>query len=279
MFDANIQIKHVKELIEETKNYDLINLDIGPRDICVLTNGNMLLVNYDKNCLVLLDRNLKFIKTIKKLNNKSFQPTYVDAYDDRIYVSDCLTSQIIITDLEFKHIKSFGTVGNESSNLNYPLGLQYYKDCLYVCDYYNKRIQKLDKNYEFINSYKLDFKPWQIKITNDLACVRSDGIPNGPQISFYKIANFEVVCRHVEHNGTISVLNALFYEYFNTTKTFFCYNKHGELVERIQLSDNLNILHDCWDGCLVYNDENLYLSCYEAKKLVRLSLTNKIVKL
>jgi hypothetical protein len=248
------------KLMLKYPKFRTLNLDVEPYSICVLPNGNLLSCNYES--LSLYDKTLQKLKTVSKIDTQSLFCFYATTNNkDKIYFSNSEENQIIMTDLELNKIKFVGSYGKGNENFDYPRGLAFYKNFVYICDYGNKRLQKLNEALEFDRTIQLDYCPIQIKISNDVVFVGSLLC-----LYFYDIETFGIV-KHIYdgHNGTISEINSNFYEYYSYNKKFYCYDRNGELIEEIQTDGCNNSNHN---GCIGFLNGVLVISSYESKKLV-----------
>ncbi len=188
---------------------------------CLLPNKTWLLINFYNGHFYLYDNTFKLINIIT--NEKIYCKALSIATNniDRIYICDWKYHRILMVDLEFNFISSVG-------ELFYPRCVYFHENSVYVCDTENKRIKKLTADLVLLESYKLDFKPWQICIEN-VACVRAI---NKSEIYFYDLCNFELKFKYDQHNGCIFTAGRYFYEYFNGC--FFCYDCDGRFVDEFE---------------------------------------------
>ena len=163
---------------ESIKSFHIVDLGFEPTSFNALPNGSLVIASLEWKALKIYDRELKLIKTIDKINNKTFAPQYLTSNGkNSVYLSDRIGHKIIQTDLDFNFIKQFGGEGSSNQQFKFPLGITFHKDSIYVCDSNNKRIQKLSVDLTYQESYPLKFKPWNIKIIKNVACIRSNGEP------------------------------------------------------------------------------------------------------
>ena len=223
------------ELNDSSSEEIEINLEVEPLHCCSLPNNNLLVSSDSSNCLKMLNSDLKTIKTINKINNESFTPRYITTDGlNKIYFT-ALKSRVIKTDLDIKFIKEFGSKGCGNENLDKPCGISYFEKFIYVCDYNNRRIQKLNEDLVYKESYPLNFKPWEIEIKNNVACVRSGAETS---LVFYNLNPFYLKIKVSNVNGCISSFNSWFYQYNQRKELFSCYNTNGELVNEKDLKAN-----------------------------------------
>lgn len=250
----------LKKLLKDG-NIRTIDLNYRPSSICALPNGNLLSCS-NSDYLQLYDKDLRLIDTIS--NVAKYALCVATNNRDRIYIPNrgIDANQIVVTDLDLNKIK----ISNPGS-VNNPHGLSFYNGYIYVCDYSNKRIQKLTEELAFVQFYQLDFNPTQIKVHNDLACVRPYNLNF---ICFYEIENFTLKQKYENHGGTISEINGIFYEYNHSNKKIYCYDRNGELKEEIETDGFNNCINSYWDGCLDILNNNIICSSAESKKLLEL---------
>jgi hypothetical protein len=72
------------------------------------------------------------------------------------------------------------------------------------------------------------------------------------------------------HNGRINVINCFFYEYYSSNNIVYCYDQNGLLMEEIDCSRFYAGKFDAVDGCITYFKNNIYLSSFSKKKLMKL---------
>ena len=219
----------------ETRDYQVIDLDYLPDTIYTLLNGNLAVTCRELKILRIYDSKFRFIKRIYKINNKSFNPEYLTSNGkDLIYVTDPCADKIIQTDLNFNFIKQFGSKGSSNQQLDKPTGLTFYENSVYVCDKKNKRIQKLSEDLIYQGSYPLNFKPWNIKIIKNIACIRSAG---SAYISLYQLNPFSFKTLISKSNFEIYSINSWFYVCNNFDKKIECYDINGHLEQEKQLEN------------------------------------------
>ena len=131
-----------------------------------------------------------------------------------------------------------------SNQFDKPSGVCYKTGILYIFDTLNKRIQIYNNELEFIDSVKVDYQPWWIKISNSFifvqaACIKSVFIYDLDTISFNKkIDNPSVNCR-------LSVISSNIYRFNSNSKSLFLYHEIGyfneEKLYQIRTMENLFI--------------------------------------
>jgi hypothetical protein len=212
------------------KDNEIINLGFEPISFDALPNGNLVIASNESKSLKIYDKKFKLIKTIDKINNQTFSSLYLTSNGkNSVYLSDRIGHKIIQTDFYFNFIKQFGEEGSTNQQLDDPLGVIFHDNSIYVCDSNNKRIQKLSEDLVFQESYPLNFKPWNIKIIKNVACVRSNGEPH--IISLYQLNPFFFVRKISRLNGEIYSIHSWFYVNNEFDKRIECYDINGNLVD------------------------------------------------
>ena len=217
----------------DVENHRVIDLGFEPSSFHTLPNGFLVIASYYSEVLKIYDKNFKLIKTIDKINEKPFWPEYLTSNGTNfVYLTDCSGQQIIKTDFNFNFIKQFGSRGSTNQQLKEPRGITFYEYSIYVCDSENKRIQKLSEDLVFQESYPLNFKPQNIKIIKNVACIKSTEAPY--LISLYQISpfcfkNFVISCNS---NPEIYSINSWFYVFNKFDKRIECYDLNGNLADK-----------------------------------------------
>ena len=242
-------------------------------DICVLPNNFLLVSNY--RTLSVFNDKYKLIKSINAIDNKSFRASGIacDSSKGQIYISDHLTDQIIMTDLNLNKITSTKPSADNCNKVNSIESPCFYKNKLFVAYRLNKQIKRFNEDLYFEKSFELDYQPAQIKIANNIACVKPD---EKNSLYFYDIETFKL--KRTFNNGLarISQINENFFEYCFDSKKIYCYSEDGELSEIIDISrlgiknySDGNFENFKWNGNLVYFNSNLVLSTQKAKKFIK----------
>ena len=102
--------------------------------------------------VIVLDKVGKRVQTITC--DKFYRPTGVAVdKDDNIYVSDWSTSSLLKFNKEGKLMKTVGRKGTRPGEFNNLGFIKIINDKLYVCDNGNKRVQILNTELEYVNSF------------------------------------------------------------------------------------------------------------------------------
>ena len=136
-------------------------------------------------------------------------------------------------DYKFKILSVIGSRGCNQYQFEYPRGICFSANFLYICDWLNN--------------------PIQIKTVNNTACVRNEK----NSIYFYDLINFKLKSVYKTHNGCIYSIDKYFYEYYHVTNKFYCYNDQGKLVNEIEGYDQEIKINE-W-ASLVYFNSSLIL--------------------
>ena len=125
-------------------------------DVAVGPNGEVLIVDYGNNSVVLLDDKLNLLKVIGQGNGNSrlVKPDGVAVTDNVIAVSDCGSHQVNKYSLQGELLSVIGCHGNKCGQFYYPRGLAFNNNnSLYVVDRDNYRIQVFQQDDKFAFSF------------------------------------------------------------------------------------------------------------------------------
>ena len=203
-----------------------------------------------------------------------FEPRGITINDkNEIYITDRLKHQIILTDLEFKPIKTLGSIGSNTDQFIEPFGIRFKNYQVFVCDLGNKRIHIFDEKLENImNTIQLDMYPLRIEISDKFFCISGKTNFNNmyDSFGFYSRDTHELCSPKTETFGRINKINENFYIFDFNSKKFACHEKNGNFIENIDIY-NLNefIDENVVEGLLFIFNHNLYFRCYEKRKLLR----------
>jgi 6-phosphogluconolactonase (cycloisomerase 2 family) len=268
-----MSIINEKELRNRIKNskYEKIELNIKPYDVCILPNGFILTANRADGTLTIFDSTFKLQQTIDKIDNKDFKPRGITVNNrhKQIYILDELNSQIIMTDLQFKKLESYGSYGSSDSQFDDPASICHESDFLYVSDRNNQKVKVLTDDLEFSNSIELDYKPYLIKASNKRLCVTCVEKTNERGLYFYDLDSFQLQQRYEHSIGKISEINSHFYLLCCESKMLYCYNTDGVFIKEINVERLGEFLIDLYDGNLFYLNQNLIVTSYRSKKFLK----------
>ena len=237
----------------------------------VLLPKNQLLHCSSAGSLKLYDKQFEIIKTVE-FKDKKIQPVGI-AYDDvssRIYFSDVLNHQIIMTTIDLDFIKTFGSKGSDSQTIDKPLGVCFKNNKLYICDFNNRRIQILDANLEFYDTLKLDYYPTTIKVSNNTI-----GICGNTGTYFYDI---ETKMPKFQHSGVVGRMNEIdshFYVFSYSPKKMFCvYDVNGCLTDEISCEKISSSIASSDDGHILVMDDDLMITSQSTGQILKFKLVN-----
>ena len=268
-FENGLNQDHIREMLK-TLTIEEIKINTDPNDMVLLPNRTLALANSTQKHITVFNSNLDLIKTIKQIGNNNFHPLRIaTGADDNIYITEYSRCEVIMTDINFKMIKHVGCKGSKDEEFNYPNGIAFFCNNVYVCDSENKRIQILSSNLDFISKIELDYQPWIIKISpNKVACISQFNAPAA--VYFYNFDNFEIIHKYTDHGfGRVSEIGSYFLESCNKNSSIYFYDKNGGLLERISIERFSSFFESTADGILVYFNQQLLFSSATQKKILR----------
>lgn len=257
----------IKEMLK-FENCEKIELEYSPYCICALPNDS-LLCSFPNYGVGLFDKELKLVKISNFLSNPVKEKVNIWSCAsnnlDRIYLADVENHEIIMTDFQLNEIKTVGSIGDGGLQF-YDPRLAYSNGYIYVAEHVNKRIQVMNDEFTFISIHQIDYCPRYIQVANKTALVASFS----PRCIYaYDIDSFIVKYKYDGHNGSISVINSVFYEYDYHNYTFYCYNDDGVFIDKIQVNNFKNQSIQSYDGSLQVFNDALICSSHSAKKLFK----------
>ena len=241
----------------KTRKFSTIYTNFRSTDSCLIFDQNYLLMaNYRDNCLTLYDKNFNQFQKIDKFNGFNINPFGVTTNNlDRIYVTDRDNHRIFMFDYKFKIISVIGSRGSNQYQFQYPRGICFAANFLFVCDWLNKRVEKYSSSLLYKNTIKLEYNPIQIKTVNGTACIRNDK----NSIYFYDLINFQLKKVYDTHNGSIYSIDKYFYEYYHISNKFYCYNENGTLLHEIEGFVEGEIKMNEWASLVYFNGSFIVL--------------------
>ncbi len=120
-------------------------------------------------------------------------------------------------------------------------------NCLYVCDSGNNRIGIFTSKLEFIKNNLITFRPFEIKIINNVACVRSFNTFD-QQLHFYNLPNFTIQSTYKDFHQPISVIQNSFYQFDPQNELLYCYDSNGIQIDQISSTGVRNLIQSNSDG-------------------------------
>lgn len=210
--------------------------------LLALKNGYLMTISkdLDSKSICLYDENLVLKKQVSKINNEKIEPTSLASNDkDRFYIVDTFNDRILMTDYEFNFIKCIGFYGSLLGEFMSPLDVIFKDDYLYVTDYGNNRVQKLNSDLEMLGilEFPVGYCPFVIENIDDTLCI----IPwTRLMIYFYDLNNFSLKNVHTYADCSAQVFNtnSNFYRYNQDgSNSLTCYDINGNQLKKVQLKD------------------------------------------
>ena len=128
----------------------------GLTDVAIAPTGEVVIVDYDNGCVVVLDDKLNLLKLIGQGsgNSRLVSPDGVAVTDNVIAVSDWGSDQVKKYSLQGNLLSVIGCHGNKNSQFDRPRGLAFSNNkLLYVVDGYNHRVQVFQQDDKFAFSF------------------------------------------------------------------------------------------------------------------------------
>lgn len=251
------------------QKYKILRLNAEPKCVCALPNGNLAIVSYKQQNISIYDINYNQLQTIELIDRKPIKPyCMVTNNRDRIYICDRGVDCIFQTDLDFNLLHQYGANcrGDSIKHFNKPSGMDFYERSLFICDLNNKRIQKLSENLVFEDTFKLNIEPWQIMITNNVACVRPY---NSIGVYFYDL-RFQLK-RFIDKtsNGPIYKNNGFFYKFDIIDINIQCFDLNGNISNDFKLNHK-NLFNFEYDAStyFIYHFKEIIVTSEKSKKLL-----------
>ncbi len=245
------------------ESHEILNLDVEPKSLCELSNGNLLIASGKPKCFQLLNSKYEKIKNITKINKHSFTPRYVTTDGKKsIYFTE-IKNRVIQTDLEINFTKQFGGVqGSSNTQLNFPCGIAYFDSSIYICDNKNKRIQKLSKDLVFQESFPLSFTPREIQVIKNVACIQANSF-----VSLYNLQPFYHKTHIFEYTAYIFASNPWFYSFQTThdNTLITCFDSNGNFIEKRNLVSSIS--HFNGENICLFNNR-LIIGVRDIKKII-----------
>ena len=250
------------------KDFQFVNLECEPYSLYTMPNDTLVIVSRESRNFMIYDREFNLIKTIEKINNKIFKPYYITSDgDSKVFITELIGNQIIQTDLDFNFVRQFGSKGSSNETLDFPTGITFNEGSIYICDGNNKRIQKLNsEELLFEESFPLSFKPINIKIIKNVACIKPD---KEPFIAIYCLIPFSFKVRINNSSHQIFSLNSYFYMFNANGNRLSSYDINGNLIEKKSLEIPKTITSDCCQHYSIgYFNEKFIITASKTKKII-----------
>ena len=121
-------------------------------DITIAPTGEIVIVDYGKGRVIVLDDKLNLLKLIGQGsgNSRLVHPDCIAVTDDVIAVSDWASHQVKKYSLQGEFLSAIGSRGDKNGQFNRPRGLAFNNNkLLYVVDRYNHRVQVFQEDDTF----------------------------------------------------------------------------------------------------------------------------------
>ena len=128
----------------------------GLTDVTVTSNDDIVIVDRDNKCVVVLDNKLNLLKVIEQRsgNSRLERPEGVAVTDNIIAVSDEGSHQVKKYPLQGELLSVIGCYGNKNGQFDHPRGLAFNNNkLLYVVDSGNCRVQVFQQDDTFAFSF------------------------------------------------------------------------------------------------------------------------------
>ena len=128
----------------------------GLSDVAIAPTGEVVIVDYDNRCVVVLDDKLNLLKLIGQGsgNSRLVIPYGVAVTDNVIAVSDWGSDQVKKYSLQGELLSVIGCHGDKNGQFNHPRGLAFNNNkLLYVVDGGNHRVQVFQQDDKFAFSF------------------------------------------------------------------------------------------------------------------------------
>ena len=150
-----------------------------PRSLAIhYKTGNIYIADSANHCVQVFSCNGDYLFMFSEKMNA---PVGICISQNKVFVTQVSGHCINMYELEGKLIKSVGSEGNGEAQFNHPLGIDVSdrNNNIYVCDYYNHRIQMLTDALKYHSMLGIDLLkyPLDVKVTQDRVFVLDDNDP------------------------------------------------------------------------------------------------------
>ena len=175
-----------------------IAIDSETNNIYVCDGGN--------NRVQVFNESLEFLFTF---SDKMNSPIGIWINLNRVYVTQYKANSLVVYTIEGKCIQSVGRRGNKELEFNCPKGVAVstVNNLIYICDYFNNRIQCLSLNLTFNSFIPIVNLPRDIKLTPHNIVVLTEEIP---YIRFYDYSH-QLIREIVTRGEGNQVINPLYF--------------------------------------------------------------------
>ena len=206
-----------------------IAIDSETNNIYVCDGGN--------NRVQVFNESLEFLFTF---SDKMKTPNRICINPKKVYVTQLNAHSLTVYSTEGKYIQSVGKQGNKELEFNCPTGVAVStaKNLIYICEFWNNRIQCLNLNLTFNSLIPNVYHPRDIKLTPEDMLVLTEG---NPCIRFYNYSHQlirDIIIRG-EGNQVIEPLYFCLDREFNilitdySANTVMIFSNRGELLHKL----------------------------------------------
>ena len=258
LMKKKVSLTNVVQTIK-TGKMKLVKTNIKPHDLCIISDNRLLVADYEGGYLATFDQDFNLIHKIDKINNQTFKPYAISiSKSDNCYVLDWERHCIIMTDLNFKFIKTVGSEGSSIDRFWYPYSVVFKEKNLYISDSDNNRVKLYTQDLELVKIYDLDYMPYSMKISDQRVCIISE-----KEIFLYNLDEFILINRLETKIHRISEINLLIYGFDLMKKRLIIYDFQGSLLEEINIDHFKELIASSRDCALLYFNGNILITFRE----------------
>ena len=130
------------------------------------STGNIYVVDLDNKCVKVFDNNAKYVFKFGDSGGEGKMdcPRGLVICFDKILISQ--SYHILLYQLDGKFVSRIGSEGSGKLQFNHPFGLttDESNNDIYICDYYNNRIQIISQNFQYKSQFGKDILHWPLDI-------------------------------------------------------------------------------------------------------------------
>ena len=242
----------------QTDVFKIAKIITRAHDLCILSDNRLIIAGFEDEHLAIYDQGLNLIEKIDKINNQAFKPYAITLNNNICYILDWEKHCIIMTDFNFKFIKSIGSKGSTIDKFCYPYSIAIKDKTIYVSDNDNKRIKLFTPDLELIKAYSLDYMPCLMKISNERICIISE-----KDLFIYDLNQFNLIRKLEMKIHRISELNSFIYGFDLMKKRLIIVDFDGNLCEEIKIDHFKEYITGAKDCALLFFNGNLLITFRE----------------
>ena len=276
-------VERVSEIDYKSKTQSIISVcDRGtgneqldsPRAVTVDHNtGNIYVADHYNNCVKVFDNTAKYLFKFGngKGEGKMSNPDGLLICGNRVLVTQG-NDYIQVYELDGKFVSRFGIHGNGKLQFSLPFGLSTdeYNGDIYICDFYNNRIQIISENFEYKSEFGKDilYHPRDVKLYKDNIFILNQSNP------CLHIFNKDLMLRKsVVTSGEGQQL---------VNPCYFCIDKFGSILVSDHNSNSILILNSEFDfihkisvsnypmGITMDNEDRVIVVCQAANNCLQI---------